>query len=64
MKSLKTGDKVRYTSDVHSDYTGQICTAIDFDLEHRLMGLRCGDGQFIVAFWNEVEEVPAGSEPA
>ena len=55
MKSLKTGDKVKYVSDTYPEYTGQICTAVDFDLEHRLMSIECSDGQIIAAYWNEVE---------
>lgn len=55
MKSLKTGSKVKYTSDVQEEYTGQTCTAVDFDLETRLMSLECSDGNIIAAFWDEVE---------
>lgn len=55
MKSLRTGSKVKYISDDQTEYTGQICTAVDFDLEHRIMSLECSDGQIIAAFWNEVE---------
>lgn len=55
MKSLKTGSKVKYISGVQPEYTGQICTAVDFDLECRLMSLECNDGQVIAAFWDEVE---------
>lgn len=54
-KSLKTGSKVRYISDFFSDYTNQVCTAVDFDLEHRVMSLECADGSIIAAFWDEVE---------
>lgn len=55
MKSLKTGSKVKYIATVQPEYTGQICTAVDFDLEHRLMSLECSDGQIVAAFWDEVE---------
>lgn len=54
-KSLKTGSKVRYISDFYSDYINQECTAVDFDLEHRVMSLECADGNIIAAFWDEVE---------
>lgn len=57
MKCLRTGDKVKYISDVQKDYTGQICIATAFELEHRLMSLRCSDGQIIAAFWDEVEVI-------
>lgn len=57
MKPIRTGSKVRYLSDVHGDYTGGICTAVDFDLGHRVMSLECSDGQIIAAFWDEVEVV-------
>lgn len=55
MVSLNTGDTVKYISDVQPDYTGQTCKVFDFDLKHRLMGLKFDDGQTIVAFWDEVE---------
>lgn len=55
MKSLKTGSKVKYIGSANPEYTGQICTAVDFDLEHRLMSLECSDGNIIAAFWDEVE---------
>ena len=57
MKSVRTGSKVRYISDVHGTIPGKICTAVDFDLEHRVMSLECSDGQIIAAFWDEVEVV-------
>lgn len=55
MKGLNTGDKVKYISDVYPDYTGQTCTVFDFDLKHRLVGLKFDDGQVIAAFWDEIE---------
>ena len=48
---------MRYISDVHGTIPGKICTAVDFDLEHRVMSLECSDGQIIAAFWDEVEVV-------
>ena len=57
IRSLKTGDKVRYISDAYKDYQNQVVTAVDFDLEHRLVSLECEDGQIIAAYWNEIEEV-------
>lgn len=55
MKILRTGSRVRYISDEYPEYTNQECTAIDFDLEYRIMSLKCSDGKIIAAFWNEVE---------
>lgn len=57
IRSLKTGDKVRYISDAYKDYQNQVATAVDFDLENRLVSLECEDGQIIAAYWNEIEEV-------
>lgn len=57
MKCLRTGEKVKYISDVQKDYTGQICIATAFELEHRMIALKCSDGQIIVAYWDEVEVV-------
>ena len=56
-KMLKTGDQVRYISDVYTEYQGQVMTATEFDIQHRLMGLRGEDGGEIVAFWDEIEVV-------
>ena len=55
MKNLRTGSRVRYLSDAYPEYTNQECTAVEFELEHRIMSLECSDGQIIAAYWNEVE---------
>lgn len=55
MKNLRTGSRVRYISDAYPEYTNQECKAGAFDLECRIMSLKCSDGKIIAAFWNEVE---------
>lgn len=55
MRVLNTGDEVTYKSDVHTDYTGQSCRVLGFDLEYRIVLLECRDGQSIAAFWDEIE---------
>lgn len=57
-KLRKTGDKVRYIADVHKQYQGQIMTAMEFDIENRIMWLHGEDGGEIPAFWDEIEAVP------
>ena len=54
---MKTGDKVRYTADVHPDYTGKEAMAIEFDLKNRMVNMLFADGELIWAFWDEIEEV-------
>lgn len=55
MKVINTGDKVKYISDVQSDYTDQTGTVFDFDLKHRLVCLKFDDGHVVAAFWDELE---------
>ncbi len=56
-RMLKSGDQVRYISDVHSDYTGKVVKVVDFNLENRFCGVEGLDGMYFVAFWNEIEAV-------
>jgi nicotinamidase-related amidase len=60
---MKSGDKVIYTSDVHSDFTGQDATAIEFDLGTKMVNLQFRNGQELWAFWDEIAETPGGATP-
>ncbi|WP_368378298.1 hypothetical protein [[Clostridium] symbiosum] len=53
----QTGDDVIYISDVHQVYQGEVATITEFDLEHRLAGLKFSDGEIIFAFWDEIKPI-------
>lgn len=51
---MKSGDKVKYVDDVQTDYIGQIATAIEFDLEHRMVNIEFDCGIELWVFWDEI----------
>ena len=46
-QTYRTGDDVIYISDVHQVYQGEVATITEFELEHRLLGLKFSDGEII-----------------
>lgn len=52
---MRTGDYVKYISDVHGDYAGQDAKVEEFDLEQRMVSLEFNDGNIIWVFWNEID---------
>lgn len=56
-QTYRSGDEAIYISDVHQSYQGEIATIIEFDPEHRLLGLKFQDGEIISAFWDEIKLV-------
>ena len=56
-QTYRTGDDVIYISDVHQVYQGEVATITQFELEHRLLGLKFSDGEIIFAFWNEIKPI-------
>ena len=56
-QTYRNGDDVIYISDVHQVYQGEVATITEFELEHRLLGLKFSDGEIIFAFWNEIKPI-------
>lgn len=51
---MNTGDKVRYISNVHKNYTNKFGKAFDFDLKYQILSIEFEDGIVITVFWNEI----------
>ncbi|WP_333647974.1 hypothetical protein [Lacrimispora sp.] len=54
---MKTGDKVKYTPDVHLDYIGQVAEVVEFDMPGGMVDLKFHDGQLLWVFWDEITEM-------
>lgn len=54
---MRTGDEVRYISDLHSNYTGRIAKTEAFDLKNRMVSICFEDGMTLTCFHDEIEEV-------